>query len=352
MSARSEPAADAARPSATLGQRVRAHAVGLLASLVASLPERVVEALADAVGELWYRLDPRRAALGRRNVERAARHLVARGLAGPRVAAAARDGAALERLLRATFRQAVRYYVDLARIPRVSSAEVEARLAVETPEAVERAFGPDAPVILVWMHFGAVEYPGRFAASHSATPILAPMETLADPALQGWIVRTRRTTGIEIVGLRDARRVLAAALAAGRTVGLVADRNVAGGSLDTPFFGAPAPMPAGPALLAVESGRPIYLGAVRRIGRGRYAGRLYPVPVAPQGPRRDRITATMTTLATMMEEAISVAPEQWWSLLSPIWADIDSRAATGSGRLEPAGDAARSSDATGPGDAA
>ncbi|HET9680896.1 MAG TPA: hypothetical protein VFP19_02575, partial [Candidatus Limnocylindrales bacterium] len=260
----------------------------------------------------------------------------ARGLADSQVAAAATDGAALDRLLRTTFRHAVRYYLDMARLPHDDPSEVEARLHIETPATVDRAFGPDAPAILVAMHFGAVEYPARFAVARSGTSIVAPMETLADPALQAWVRRTRASTGIQIIGLRDARRALAAALAAGRPVGLVADRKVAGGALETPFFGAPAPMPLGPALLAVESGRPVYLGAVRRLGGGRYGGRLYPVAVATEGDRRDRIAATMATLARTMEEAIAVAPEQWWSLLSPIWPDIDPRAATGTGRLEAA----------------
>jgi hypothetical protein len=35
-----------------------------------------------------------------------------------------------------------------------------------------------------------------------------------------------------------------------------------------------------------------------------------------------------------MEAAIAVAPEQWWSLLAPIWPDLDPRAATGTGHLE------------------
>lgn len=331
----STEAAAVPRPSATAGQRLRARAVAWLANLLAVMPESVLGGLADVVGEAWYRLAPRRASLGRRNLQRVVRHLVTRGLASPRVTAAATDGAALERLLRATFRHAVRYYVDLARIPHHDAAEVEAHLAVETPETVAQAFGPDAPAILVGMHFGAVEYPARFAVARSRTSILTPMETLADPALQAWVARTRGSTGVAIVGLRDARRALSAALAAGRPVGIVADRNVAGGSLDTPFFGTPAPMPLGPALLAVESGRPIYLGAVRRLGGGRYAGRLYAVPVTASGDRRERITATMATLARTMEEAIAVAPEQWWSLLSPLWADLDPRAATGTGRLEP-----------------
>jgi lauroyl/myristoyl acyltransferase len=324
--------------AASPGQRLRAWLVAGAARLLAVLPRGPVDALADAAGGLWYRLSPRRAALARRNLERVVRYLAARDLGGPRIAAAATDGAELERLVRAAFRQTVRYYLDMARLPYDNPTEVDARLVVETPETVERAFGPDAPAILVGMHFGAVEYPARLVAARGRRSVLAPMETLANPALQAWVYRTRSSVGVEIIGLRGARRAMAAALAAGRPVGIVADRHVAGGTIVVPFFGAPAPLPFGPALLAVETGRPIYLGAVRRLGGGRYAGRLYAVPVAADGDRRARIRATMATLAEAMAEAIAAAPEQWWSLLLPIWPDLDPRATAGTGRLEPEGD--------------
>ena len=319
----------------TLGQRVRARLIAAAARLVAALPESPVDALAEALGELWYRVAPGRASLGRRNLERVVRALTARGLGGRRVATAAVDGAALERMLRATFRETVRYYLDMARLPSQDPAEVDDRLTVETPDGVDRAFGPDKPPILVAMHFGAVEYPAMLAVARGG-PVVTPMETLGDPALQDWVRRTRATVGVEIVGLREARRALFDALAAGKAVGLVADRHVAGGSVDVPFFGATAPLPPGPAFLAVETGRPIYLGAVRRLGRGRYAGRLSLVPTATEGDRRARIAATTAAIAHAMEEEIAIAPEQWWSLLSPIWPDIDVRAVAGSGHLEPA----------------
>jgi KDO2-lipid IV(A) lauroyltransferase len=261
-------------------------------------------------------------------------YLAARDLGGRRVAEAATDVRSRERLLRAAFRQTVHYYLDLARLPHDPPGERGARLAIETPEAVDRAFGPDAPSILVAMHFGAVEYPARFAAARGGSPVVAPMETLADPALQAWMRRTRASAGVEIIPLRDARRAMAAALERGRPVGIVADRHVAGAAVEVPFFGARAPLPLGPALLAVETGRPLYLGAVRRLGGGRYAGRLYPVPVATEGDRRARILATTAAIARAMEEAIAVAPDQWWSLLAPVWPDLDPRAATGTGRLE------------------
>ncbi len=325
----------AVEPAGSLYQRARARLIAALSRLLTILPEGPVDAVGDVVAGLWYRLDRNRAALGRRNLQRVVRHLAAEKLGGPEVASAATDGAALEKLLQATFRETVRYYLDMARLPGQSGADLDRRLVIETTESVDRAFGADAPAVLVAMHFGAVEFPALFAVARSGRPIRAPMETIGDPPLQAWLRRTRGSVGVEIVGLRDARRALLQALAEGRPVGLVADRNVAGGAVTVPFFGSPAPLPMGPAFLAIESGRPIYLAAVRRLGHGRYAGRLQRVEVAAEGTFRQRIEATMADLAKAMEIAIAVAPEQWWSLLEPVWPDLDPRAAAGSGHLEP-----------------
>lgn len=317
----------------TLVQRVRVRLLGAVARLLIALPETPIDQLGELIGELWYRASPPRARLARRNLERVVRYLAAEGLGDARVARAAVDGAALDRMVRDAFRHAGRYYLDMIRLPGHTPSEVERRLDVETPETVGRAFVPGDPVIFVGMHFGAVELPALFAVARGVQ-VVAPMESLGDPELQAWIRRTRGSVGVEILTLREARRGLKAALAEGRSAGLVADRNVAGGTLDVEFFGAPAPLPMGPALLAIETGKPLFVAAVRRTGHGRYAGRLLAIDVPAEGSRRERVTATMRNVAEAMERSIALAPEQWWSLLSPLWPDIDPRAATGTGHLE------------------
>jgi lauroyl/myristoyl acyltransferase len=224
----------------------------------------------------------------------------------------------------------------MARLPGRTSADLEGRLIVETPESVADAFGKPGPMIFVAMHFGAVEYPALFAVARTGRHVMAPMETLEDPALQAWIVRTRSSVGVDIVGLRDARRALNLTLDDGGVVGMVADRNVAGGTIDVPFFGAIAPLPMGPGLLALERGLPIWVAAVRRAHGGRYRGQLRRVDFPADGPRRERLTAAMTGVAKAMEESIAEAPDQWWSVFSPIWPDLDPEARTGTGRLEAA----------------
>jgi KDO2-lipid IV(A) lauroyltransferase len=202
-------------------------------------------------------------------------------------------------------------------------------------------------MIFVAPHFGSVELPGLYLAVHSDRTPVAPMETIADPALQAYFVRTRGSVGIRIVGLRAARRELLAALRRGDPVGLVADRDLTGGGIDVPLFGASAPMPAGPALLAIESGAPIYATSVRRTGIGRYAGRLEVVPVPAEGSRRERVLATLMSEIEAFQRAIVLAPDQWWAIFFPIWPDLEAAAGGDPGAATASGAAADEAEAGG-----
>lgn len=285
------------------------------------LPDEVLATLADLVGEGWYRLAPRRAEQARQNLRRVCGWLAAESLGPPRARLAATDPAALERLVRLAFRHAARYYLEVARVPAWTPAFIADRMQIETPDVVERAFA-GGPMIFIAPHFGSVELPGLYLAarSHGRTPV-APMETLGDPAVQRYFIRTRGAMGIRIVGVGEARRELLAALRAGDPVGLVADRDLTGGGIATRFFGAPARLPAGPALLAIQSGAPLYATAVRRTGPGRWVGRLEEIPVPPDGTLRTRVEAVLAAEARAFERAIAAAPEQWWAVFFPIWTD-------------------------------
>jgi KDO2-lipid IV(A) lauroyltransferase len=305
-----------------LGRRLRAQALIAASWLVCHLPEGPQVRLAIAAGDLWYRLAPDRAAQARRNLRRVCVALAERGRGGRAVREAAADPRALERLVRSAFRHNARYYLEVARTPAIRAGDLERRLVVETPEVVEQAFATGGAVIFVGLHFGAIELPALFLAARVGGAV-APMETIDDAALQGWFVRTRGAVGIRIVGLREARRELLAALRAGTPVGLVGDRDLTGGGMPVELFGGPARLPLGPAMLAVESGAPTFVVGVRRSGIGRYRGRLAAVQVPEAGSRRDRVEGTMTALAAEFERIIEDAPEQWWAVFFPIWPDLE-----------------------------
>ncbi len=305
----------------TPGQRLRVAGLEILSWVACRLPDRVALALANVVGWLWYKVAPARAAQARRNLGRVAAVLDERGTGPARVRAAARDPRALERLVVSAFRHDARYYLEVLRVPSLTPAIFERQVIVETPETVEAAFAGGA-VIFVSAHLGPIELPGLYLANRSGRTFVAPMETVDDPPLQAWFERTRGSLGVRIVGLRAARRALQAALKAGEPVGIVADRDIAGGGMPIELFGSPAPLPIGPALVAIESGAPLYAVGVRRLADGRVAGRLLPIHIAPDGTRRERISATLRAMAVAFESLITDAPEQWSAVFFPIWPDL------------------------------
>lgn len=307
---------------ATVTGKVRARGLRAASWLACHLPEGPLVGAAELAGDLWYRTTPGRAARARRNLGRVTTWLAEHDRGTPLARAAARDSRALERLVRLAYRHAARYYLEVARTPAIRPLDLEERLEIETPDGVADAFTPGRPSIFVGLHFGAIELPALFLAVRVGGAV-APMETIADPDLQDWFVRTRGAMGVRIVGLREARRELTAALRDGTSVGLVGDRDLTGGGTLTELFGAPARLPLGPALLAVETGAPIFVTAVRRGPRGRYVGGVERVDVPAVGSRRERATETTERIARAFERVVEKAPEQWWAVFFPIWPDLE-----------------------------
>jgi KDO2-lipid IV(A) lauroyltransferase len=304
----------------------RSRRIALLEGLVwlaPKLPRRLLIAAAGLAGEVRYRSNAAAAARARRNLGRIASWLAANDLGPAKARAAAHDPRALERLVRSAFRHHARYYVELVLTPSITNAELERRLTLSDPALVSEAMRPNHAAIIVGLHYGAVELPGLLISSRTGRPTVTPMEDLADSEIQAWMIRTRGAAGFRLVRLREARRELSAALRRGETVGLVADRDITGGGVEVELFGAPARLPIGPALLALEFDVPVYVGTIRRVGHGAYRGDLIALEAPPPGTRREQVHALLSAEARAFERIIAVAPEQWWGLFSPIWPDLE-----------------------------
>jgi KDO2-lipid IV(A) lauroyltransferase len=318
------------------------------ARILARLPEAPLVAAAEAVGELWYRLTPRRAAQARANLGRVCESLAASGRGHAQARRAATDPEALERLVRAAYRHAARYYLEVARAGGYAIDDALARIEIETPTEVREALASGRPIVLVGLHFGAIELPVVLVSHLVGHAVTAPMETVTDPGLQRWFVESRGRVGVKIIPIVNARRTMLRALRAGESVGMVADRDLLGNGFPVPLFGHPAPIPAGPALLAIEAGVPLYVGTARRTEGRRYRGRLIQVPAPTTGSRRERVAALTASIATAFEALIADAPEQWWGAFQPIWADLAVRAA-GSHAVVPSAETAVTPSAETPG---
>jgi KDO2-lipid IV(A) lauroyltransferase len=305
------------------GIGMRARLVRAASWVACRLPEGPLLALADLAGRAWFQLAADRRRRARRNLTRVVRWLADHELASPDVRAAATDGRALTRLVREAFKFSARYYVQLARSPNVDHAYLDRRLVIDTPEVLDETLGDPRGALFVGMHMAWFELPALFAADRTGRLTIVPSETLADTAMQAYMVETRHRMGLELIELSGAKRVLKQALLDGRVVGLLGDRDITGGGIDTTLFGVPAPLAAGPALLAMETGHTPHVFGVWRDRSGVYHVSAEPVPMPTEGTRRERVTAFLEAEARAFERHIAVAPEQWLAIFHPIWPDLD-----------------------------
>ncbi len=302
---------------------VKARAIMAAAWLACRLPEAPLLGLADLAGGVWYRLDTQRRRRAKRNLTRVVRWLADHDMGSPEVRAAAHDGRALSSLVRDAFRHAARYYVQLVRAPLVDAAYLDRWLVIETPGVIEAALDDPRGSLFVGIHMGWYELPAVVAAARTGHDAIVPSETIGDPALQAYLVKTRGQLGLRLVELSRAKRLLKAALAEGGTVGLLGDRDITGGGIDTDFFGAPSPLAAGPALLAMESGITPHAFGVWRDPAGVYHVRVEPIAFPAEGSRRERVSAYLEAEARAFERYIAAAPEQWLAIFHPLWADLE-----------------------------
>ena len=307
---------------ATLGQRLGVGALTTLSAVVSRLPGAPLHRVAHVAGAGWYLAAPRQRALARANLRRVCEWLDANGMASPRVQAAAHDPAALERLLRDAFGHRARYYLEVARNARADRAFLERHLALADPGLVERELGREGPVIVVGLHLGALELPAQYITVIRGRHAVAPMETLSNAPLQTYMERSRARTGVEIIPTRGARGAIERALARGEIVGFIADRAVAGPGVPVTLFGAPARLPAGPGIIAVDAGVPACVAAAIRDGWSDYRAFVVPLAPPPPGTRHERARGFLDEVARAYEGLIAMAPEQWWSIFQPIWDDL------------------------------
>ncbi|HEY8168287.1 MAG: lysophospholipid acyltransferase family protein [Candidatus Limnocylindrales bacterium] len=310
----------------TAGQRGKLAALRAVTWLACHLPERPLHRCFAAIGAALYLVDGTRRDLARRNLTRICAWLVAEGRATPRVARAARDRRAMDRLVRSAFSHHARYYLEVLRISTLTGAYLEARLDFGDWEPIRagfRAVTEKRGLMYIGMHYASMEVPARYAILQTGAIALTPMETVDDPAIQAWAEEQRQPIGLEIIDpARGGRRMLAYAREGGLLT-VVGDRPLAGTARPVELFGAPAMLPVGPALVAVETGITCQIAVSRRTGLGTYEIDLHELAVpAPGGPLRERMATFMAAEARAMEGIVAVAPEQWWTCMYPIWDDI------------------------------
>ncbi len=204
-------------------------------AVVAILPQPVAYALADLLGEAWYRFAPARRRLVTANLAR-----VFEATGRPL------HGAALRRQVRAAFVAHARYYLEVVRLPR-HRRDLDEILVWHDDARIED-LARQGGIVAVSAHFGNFEPAAMWMAAHGVRWV-APVERLEPPALFDYLLSRRgaRSAGGELVAAPGAARRVRDALRDHEVVAIAADRDVGSSNLPVSFFGHSANLPSGPA---------------------------------------------------------------------------------------------------------
>lgn len=284
--------------------RIEFWALRALSWVVLVLPERVALGLGSVLGwSLGSLLRVRRGDVDR--------HL--------RIAFPDRESAWRRRVARGSYRHFAREAVMTIRLPQMRREEIVERTEVVGFEALNDAIARGGGAILISGHLGNWEVAAAAMAARGV-----PMDVAAhlqkNPLFYRHLVGLRNRLGLTVIVKNEAFRLVPRALANGRVVALIADQNIRKRGVFVDFFGEEAATAKGPALFALRSGAPMFLGvALREPGYpskpgypSRYRVIIEPIP-APEGARGEASIRELTQKhVSGLEALIREAPEQYF----------------------------------------
>ena len=272
-----------------------------LGTVLEWLPERLDVAVAKSLALGLGRRSPSRARLARN---------LARVLRGEGRAPSAE---LLERYVARGFASYGQYWAEGAKLPALSERAITSRFVIaEGLEHLEEAFALGRGVVIALPHVGSWEWGGSFIAS-LGMPMTAIAEELSPPALFEWFKAKRESIGIHVEPLNaEASTKLLNVLKSGGVVGLLCDRDIAGGGVEVEFFSSRVTLPGGPATLALRTGATLLAAACYAgPGRDHFAVVTAPIPAQREGRLREDVTRVTQAIAEELEDLIRRAPEQW-----------------------------------------
>jgi KDO2-lipid IV(A) lauroyltransferase len=269
---------------------------------VASIPARHRYRVADAVTALVPLLAPR---LYRRTSDNFARALrIPHG----------------ERLARASIRNFGRMAVDFLWVRTLDDADVLAATRLGHEQHVWAALAAGRGVVLVLPHLGCWDVA---AARASASGV--PVSIVTESGWQAHLAAASRVRpGVKLVPRDRSLRALLEALRRNEGVVLLSDLARPGlQTIEVPFLGGTAPLPSGPARLALKTGAPLVALACVRTSPFNYSLEFRPPIWPPRVPanRAETVETLTAQIAREFEALVRACPEQWYPF-GEVWSNV------------------------------
>ena len=228
----------------------------------------------------------------------------------------------LERAVRAGIRSYLRYWCDTFRLPLWSSEEIIGRTVVINDHLLREALAAGKGAIVSLPHAGNWDQAGAYYCQTGA-PVVTVAEHLEPERLFKKFLAYRESLGMEVLDA-SARSLalLSQRLRQGRLIALVADRDLSRNGVDVKFFGHLARMPAGPAVLSIQTGAPLLTAFVRYLESGIEITFQEAIAIPPKGTTSEKVSAMIQESADRLERNLLLHMTDW-HMLQRIWIDGD-----------------------------
>ncbi|MFG2072996.1 phosphatidylinositol mannoside acyltransferase [Nonomuraea maritima] len=291
----------------SFGDRIVAAGFAAGWKLVPLLPERPTAAVFRLLADLVWRR-------GGKSVSRLESNLA-------RVTGLEVGNRELSELTRAGMRSYLRYFHEIFRLPSIRSAEIVRRTHVIGAEHIFDNLSKGRGVVLALPHMGNWDAAGAWLVG-VGHPFTTVAERLRPESLFRRYVAFREGLGMEVLPLTggDGHNfgTLAMRLRKGGAICLPAERDLTKSGVEVRFFGATTKVPAGPPLLAVQTGAALLPAVVYFVGDDWGIHIHEEVPVPEEGSRKEKVAAVAQRMTDVFEKGISEHPEDW-HMLQRLW---------------------------------
>ena len=214
---------------------------------------------------------------------------------------------------RASYAHLGREAVATLRLSRATDKDLSERTRIPDLALFRTAVEEGRGVILVTGHLGNWEVGGGAFTSRGIS-LDAIAKGMANKAIGDAIAGVRESLGIGLIHMDEVAREVPRSLLRGRVVAMLADQHVHKGGILVSFFGREASTTRAPALFAIRTGAPIFLGiALRDPGwRQRYTVSLERIDFQSSGEVDADIRRLTAAHSAALERAVRLAPEQYF----------------------------------------
>ncbi|WP_406155967.1 phosphatidylinositol mannoside acyltransferase [Streptomyces sp. NBC_00882] len=238
----------------------------------------------------------------------------------------------LAELSRAGMRSYLRYWMESFRLPAWSKERIKGGFDPKDLHHLTEGLAAGKGVILALPHMANWDLAGAWVTTKLETPFTTVAERLKPETLYDRFVAYREGLGMEVLPHSGgtAFGTLARRLRDGGLVCLVAERDLSSSGVEVRFFGEATRIPAGPALLAQQTGALLLPVTLWYDDSPVMQGRVHPpVEVPETGTRAEKTSVMAQALADAFATGIADHPEDW-HMLQRLWLkDLEPRPSDG-----------------------